>query len=176
MDEAGVEAAILAINALGAGILLFVSGVVQPIMNDMDEPAFKKFALTLVNTATGDPFAITIGTIPIFAVVLYFVTYGFAHWWFTAGIALWMVGSSITKITNLPVYRWIRDPRNVNPEELRRKRHTLQLGNNWRAWITLLSVIAMVCQFSVAAAALALGSCLLIMAPALWLSRKYFTN
>jgi hypothetical protein len=87
-----------------------------------------------------------------------------------------MIGSSITKITNLPVYRWIKDPKNVDPEELRRKRYALQLGNNWRAWITLLSVIAMACQFSVAATAMAVAACLAVAGPSVWLARRYFQN
>jgi hypothetical protein len=174
MDEAATEAVILAINALGAGILLFVSGVLQPIMNDMDELAFKKFALTLVRTATSDPFAVTIATIPLLAVLFYFVSYGFGHLWFTAGIVLWMIGSSITKITNLPVYEWIKDPKNIDPGQLRKRRRTLQLGNNWRAWVTLLSVVVMGCQFSVPATAIAVAACAVITAPSMWLSRRYF--
>jgi len=40
MSEVTAEILILAINALGAGILLFVAGVLQKIMSDMDPPAF----------------------------------------------------------------------------------------------------------------------------------------
>lgn len=174
MDEAGTEAAILAINALGAGILLFVSGVVQRIMNDLDEITFKQFAQTLVLSATSDPFSVTIGTIPIFAVIYYFVRYGFHHGWFTAGIVIWMIGSSITKITNLPVYHWLRDPENTDRFELRKQRQRLQRGNFWRAWLTLLSVIVMACQFSIAATALAVASCVVIAAPSVWYARRYF--
>jgi hypothetical protein len=174
MDEAGTEAAILAMNALGAGVLLFVSGVVQRILNDLDEPAFKQFAQELVQTATSDPFSVTIGTIPIFAVVYYFARYGFHHGWFTAGIVIWMIGSSITKITNLPVYRLIRDPESNDPFVLREQRKRLQAGNFWRAWITLLSVIVMTCQFSFAATVLAVASCAVIAAPSVRLARHYF--
>lgn len=176
MDRVSAEAAILAMNALGAGVLLFVSGVVQRMMNDMDEPMFKQFAQTLLRTATSDPFTVTIGTIPIFAVIYYFVMYGFHHWWFTAGIVIWMIGSSITKVTNLPVYNLIRDPNNIDPSELRKERHTLQLGNFCRAWITLLSVVLMACQFSLAATAIAVTSCAVIAAPSVWLARHYFRD
>ncbi|KWV58353.1 hypothetical protein AS156_34730 [Bradyrhizobium macuxiense] len=161
-------------NALGAGILLFVSGVVQKVMNGMDELAFKDFAQTFLRTATSDPFTVTIGTIPILAVIFYFAMYGFHHWWFTAGIVLWMIGSSITKITNLPVYNWIRDTGSTEPAELQQKRRTLQLGNAWRAWVTLLSVIVMACQFSIQATALAVVSCAVIAAPSVWWARRYF--
>jgi hypothetical protein len=36
MSEAAVEAIVLAINALGCGILLVVAGVVQKMMNEME--------------------------------------------------------------------------------------------------------------------------------------------
>ena len=176
MDEAAVEAVILAINALGAGILLFVSGVVQRIMNDMDEREFRTFTQTLVRTATSDPFAVTIGTIPILALIFYFVRFGFGHWWFTAGIVTWMIGSTVSKIANLPVYEWVGNPANTDAAETRRQRRRLELGNHARAWLTLLSVVLMACQFSVTVTALAIVSCLVIAAPTLWLARWYFHN
>jgi hypothetical protein len=102
MNEAAAEAVILAINALSAGILLFVSGVVQRIMNDMDELAFKKFAQTFGRTATNDPFAVTIATIPIFAVIFYFVMYGFDHWWLTVGIVVWTIRPALRRLPTCP--------------------------------------------------------------------------
>jgi hypothetical protein len=42
MGEVAVEAIILAVNALGCGILLFVSGVVQKMMNGMEPLELKK--------------------------------------------------------------------------------------------------------------------------------------
>ncbi len=107
MSEVAVEAIILAINALGCGILLFVSSVVQKMMNGMEPLEFKKFANVFGRTAMSDPLAVTIATIPMFAVIYYFAAFGFNHWWFTAGIAAWMIGSAITKVTNLPIYQWV---------------------------------------------------------------------
>jgi hypothetical protein len=173
MSEVAAEVIILAINALGAGILLFVSGVTQRIMNEMEPLQFKKFANALGRIAMSDPFAVAIATIPIFAVVYYFVAFGFRHWWFTAGVVVWMIGSSVTKVVNLPIYNWLKDPKNTDPEELKKKRHTLGLGNAWRAWLTLLSVILMACQFSVEATAIAVAAVAVIAYPSLWLARKY---
>jgi hypothetical protein len=176
LSEVAVEAIILAINALGCGILLFVSGVVQKMMNGMEPLEFKKFANVLGRTAMSDPLAVTIATIPIFAVIYYFVAFGFNHWWFTAGIAAWMIGSAITKVTNLPIYQWVGQPGNVDPEQLRKKRHTLARGNAWRAWLTLLSVLMMACQFSIEGTAIAVAACAIIAYPSLWLARKYIPN
>ena len=96
MNETTAEAIILAINALGAGVLLFVSGVAQKIMNDMDELAFKNFLNALGKAAMSDPFAVAIATIPVFVVIFYFAAFGFNHGWFTAGIIVWMIAASIT--------------------------------------------------------------------------------
>jgi hypothetical protein len=176
VSETAVEAIILAINALGSGILLFVSGVAQKIMNDMEPLEFKKFMNSLGRAAISDPLAVTIATIPLFAIVYYFVAFGFTHWWFTAGIVIWMIGASITKITNLPIYNWVGKVENTDLEELSKRRRTLALGNASRAWVTLLSVILMACQFSIEGTVIAVAACAIITYPSLWLARKYIPN
>ena len=93
MSETAVEAIIFALNALGSGILLFVSG--GPEDNERHGAiGFKKFMNSLGRAAMSDPFAVMIATIPLFAIVYYFVAFGFTHWWFTAGIVIWMIGAS----------------------------------------------------------------------------------
>ncbi len=176
MNESAAEALILAINALGAGILLFIAGVLQPIMNDMDEPAFKRFLNALGRTAMSNHLAVTVATLPIIAAVLYFAAYGFNHRWFTAGFMAWLIGSGITKITNMPVYRWVGDPKNNDPEELKKQRRKLQLGNNSRAWLTFASVVLMACQFGVREVAIVLALSGAISLPLTWLARKYIPN
>jgi hypothetical protein len=176
MNETTAEVLILAINALGAGILLFVAGVVQKLMDDMEPPAFKGFMNALGRAAMTNPFAVTIATLPIVAAVAYFVAYGFGHWWFTAGFVAWMVGSTVTKISNMPVYKWVGDPANNDPEELRRQRRVLGRANNLRAWITLGSVILMACQFGVREVAIAVALGVIVTPPLLWLSRKYIPS
>jgi hypothetical protein len=173
MNETTAEALILAINALGAGILLFVAGVVQRLMDDMEPLAFKGFMNALGRAAMTSPFAVTIATLPIIAAVPYFVVYGFGHWWFTAGFVAWMVGSTVTKISNMPVYKWVGDPANNDPEELRRQRRILGRANGLRAWITLGSVILMACQFGVREVAIVVAFGALVTPPLLWLARKY---
>jgi len=173
MPQSTAEVLILTINALGAGILLFVAGVVQKIMDDMDELAFKRFLNSLGHAAMTNAFAVTIATLPIIAGALYFVAYGFNHWWFTAGFVAWIIGSSITKIGNMPVYKWIADPKNSDPEELRKQRRRLSVANNWRAWMTLASVILMACQFSVFDVTIVAVASAAIAPLLLWLARKY---
>jgi hypothetical protein len=173
VSESTAEVLILAINALGAGILLFVAGVVQKMMNEMDPPAFKRFMNALGRAAMTDPFAVTIATLPIIAAVAYFVAYGFHHAWFSTGLFAWMIGSSITKVSNMPVYAWVGNPKNDDPDELRKRRRILGRANNLRAWITLASVIFMACQFGVREVALVVAVALLVTPPLLWLAGRY---
>lgn len=176
MNETSAEVLILIINAIGAGILLFIAGVLQKVMNDMDEPAFKRFLNALDKTAMSNPFAVTVATLPIIAAVFYFAFYGFSHRWFTAGFIAWLIGSGITKVTNMPVYKWVGDPKNNNPEELRKQRRRLQLGNNLRAWLTFASVVLMAFQFGVDKVVITVVLSVIISFPLMWLARKYIRN
>jgi len=176
MNETAAEAIILAINALGAGILLFIAGVVQKLMNEMDESDFKQFLNALDRTAMTSPLVVTVATLPLIAAVIYFVAFGFHHWWFTAGFVVWLAGSTITKITNMPVYKWVGDPRNIDPEELQRQRRKLRLGNDLRAWLTLFSVVLMACQFGPREVAGTVVLSVAVSVPLIWLARKYIPN
>ena len=176
MNESTAEALILAINGLGAGVLLFVASVVQKMMDDMDPPAFKRFVNALDKAAMTSAFLVTIATLPIIAAVAYFIAYGFTHWGFTAGFVVWMIGSTITKVSNMPVYKWVANPANNDPEELRKQRRILGRANNLRAWITLGSVILMACQFGVREVAIVVAFSLLVTAPLLWLARRYIPS
>jgi hypothetical protein len=173
MSQLQAEVLILTLNALGAGILMFVTGVVQKIMNQMDELEFKRFMNLLDKTAMSDPFAVTVASVPIAAAVIYVIAFGFSHWWFIAGFVVWLVGSSVTKVVNMPVYEWAANPRNTDRDELRTKRRKLQFGNNVRAWTTLVSVVLMACQFGAPEVLATIAVCVVLAVPLLWLARKY---
>lgn len=176
MTRATAEILILTINALGAGILLFVAGVIQKTMNGMDEARFKDFLNSLTRSAMTNPFAVTIATLPFVTAIAYFAAYGFRHWWFTAGFAVWIIGSTITKISNMPIYSWVGNPDNRDAAQLARYRRKLGLANNFRAWITFASVILMACAFGVWEVAVALLVALVLAPPLLWIARKYIPN
>jgi hypothetical protein len=173
MSRSVAEVIILAINALGAGILMFIARVVQTIMNEMDELEFKRFLNRLDRAAMGEPFAVTVATLPFIAAVLYFLAFGFVHWWFTAGFVVWTAGSIVTKVTNIPIYQWAADPKNTDPPDLRQQRRKLQLGNNVRAWTTLVSVVLMACQFGVVEVLLTIVASVIVAVPLLLLARRY---
>jgi hypothetical protein len=87
-----------------------------------------------------------------------------------------MIGSAITKVSNMPVYKWVAKPENNDPADLRRQRGILGRANNLRAWITLCSVILMACQFGVREVAVVVAFSALVTPPLLWLARKYIPS
>ena len=173
MTQSDAEVIILTMNALGAGILMFVAGVVQKILDHLDAPDFKRFANLLGKSAMSDPFAVTVATLPIIAAPLYFVAYGFKHRWFTAGLVAWLVGSSITKVTNMPIYDRLANSRYNDTAALLEDRRKLRLANNARAWVTLVSVLLMACQFGRRAVVLTTAAAAIVAIPLLWLAREY---
>jgi hypothetical protein len=76
----------------------------------------------------------------------------------------------------MPVYRWIGDPNNNDPEELRKRRHILRIGNNLRAWFTFASVLLMACQFGVGEVAAVAAFSAVISIPLVWWAHKYMPN
>lgn len=176
MEQGTAEAIIICINAIGAGLLLFVARVLQPLMNAMSEKDFKSFMISLERTAMGDPVTVTIGTLPIFAAFFYFLKFGFNHVLFSAGFAVWLMGSAVTKIINMPIYKWMRDPLNRDAESFRSKRRWLSLGNNLRAWLTTFSVLLMTCQFDPFETCLAMIASVALSIPLVRLSRRYISD
>jgi hypothetical protein len=86
---------------------------------------------------------------------------------------VWLVGGTITKVTNMPIYQWVADPENTDPKELRKRRRKLQLANNARARLTLGSVALMACQFGVIEVLLTAAADVIIAFPLLLLARRY---
>jgi hypothetical protein len=176
MNQTVAEAIVLTINAIGAGILLFIACVLQPMMDGMTEERFKEFLNSLVRAAMSDPISVTIGTLPLVAAVLYFVSFGFDHWWFTAGFAIWLIGSVLTKIINMPIYQWVANPAQNDPAMLRSKRRQLQTGNRLRACLTLASVALMAAQFSPLVVLIVILASVVLALPLLRLARMYIPS
>ena len=62
-------------------------------MNDLDEATFKRFLTSLHTRAMRSPYAIGVSSITFAGMAPYFIYYGFGNWWFTAGLALWVIAS-----------------------------------------------------------------------------------
>jgi hypothetical protein len=105
MTHAFVEILLLVPAALCAGFVIFIAGVIQGVMNDLDEAAFKRFLTLLKTRALRSPYTIGVSSITFVGMVPYFIYYGFSNRWFTAGLVLWVIASIVSKASVLPDLR-----------------------------------------------------------------------
>lgn len=144
MTQTFAEILILIPTTLEAGFLLAVSGIIQKVMNDLDEASFKHFLILLEHYAIRSPYALSVSLLTSMAAIPYWIFFGFTHWWFTAGLALWFVASTVSKILNLPIYKKIKELTNSQIVELKLERRKLQTAIEIRAWLTFGSVVLIV--------------------------------
>jgi hypothetical protein len=133
---------------LNTGFLMFIAGVIQGVMNDMDAAAFKRFLTVLHKHALKSPYAVTVASITFVGMVPYFIFYGFHNLWFTAGLILWTVASIASKVFNLPIYERIFALESSDVIRLREERRKLQSANILRATLSFASVVLMVIGFA----------------------------
>jgi hypothetical protein len=98
MNQTFAEILLFVFVAINAALLIFIAGVLGKVMNDMDEPAFKHFAMSLYRHSTRSLFMNTVLTVPFLGAIPYFYFYGFKNSWITAGLAIWLLAGSIGKI------------------------------------------------------------------------------
>ena len=123
---------------------MFVAGVVQGVMNDMDEAEFQRFLTSLYQHAIRSPYALTVSLLTFVGAVPYLIFYGFRNWWFIAGLILWTVASVVSKVFNLPIYSRIFALESSDAAGLKEERRNLQSANIWRATLSFASVVLMV--------------------------------
>lgn len=126
---------------------MFIAGVVQNVMNEMDPLAFKRFLTRLFASAVRSPFNLTTSLLTSIGAVPYFIAFGFGHIWFTAGVAFFVLASTASKLFNLPIYRRVMAPGYDNPAALMEERRRLQQANVIRATLSFASVVFMALQF-----------------------------
>jgi len=143
MNESFVEILIIIPSALYTGYLLFIAGVIQNVMNQMDQASFQNFLNLLDKTAMKSPYAIIVGSLTYLGMFPYFIIYGFGNWWFTAGILVFIIASIISKSLNLPIYKRVHSLANSNLALLSVERKKLQSANRIRALIQSVSISLM---------------------------------
>lgn len=148
MTRTFAEILILIPTALAAGFLLAVSGVIQKVMNDLDGGAFKRFLTLLEHHAMRSPFALAVSLVTSIALIPYWILFGFSNGWFTAGLVMWLVASTVSKILNLPIYKKVKELSDSQIEELKEERRKLQTANDVRSALTFASVVLMVIGFA----------------------------
>ena len=147
MTQTFVEILLLVPTALCAGFVIFVAGVIQGVMNDLDEATFKRFLTMLKTRALRSPYAIGVSSITFVGMVPYFIYYGFSNRWFTAGLVLWVITSIVSKSTALPIYARVEALESSDAARLNEERRKLQTANRLRATLSLASVFLMVIGF-----------------------------
>ena len=93
------------------------------------------------------PYAIGVSSITFVGMVPYFIYYGFSNRWFTAGLALWVITSIVSKSTALPIYARVEAIESSDAARLNEERRKLQTANRLRATLSLASVFLMVVGF-----------------------------
>ncbi|MGH7882942.1 MAG: hypothetical protein ACREN8_08565 [Candidatus Dormibacteraceae bacterium] len=148
MTQSFAEILILIPSTLTAGYLLWISTVLQRVMNDLDEATFGRFMALLYRRGIRSTYAIVSSSITFVAMIPYFIFYGFHHWWFIAGLIFFMVSSIAGKILNLPVYNRILALGSSDVAQLKEERRRLQIANMVRATLCFVSIVLMAIQFA----------------------------
>lgn len=144
MTQTFAEILLLVSTALCAGFVIFVAGVIQGIMDDMDEAMFKSFLDELTKHALRSPYAIGVSSITFVGMIPYFIYYGASNWWFTAGLILWVVTSIVSKVTVLPIYKRVATLESSDMTRLRDERRKLHRMNILRATLSFATIVLMV--------------------------------
>jgi hypothetical protein len=81
--------------------------------------------------------------LPLLKAIPYFYFFGFSNRWITAGIALWLVGGSISKMLKLPVYKAVSLLKGDDVVQLQAARRKLNNGNLLQAAFYSVAVVLM---------------------------------
>jgi hypothetical protein len=128
---------------LCTGFLVFIAGVIQKVMNNMDEAEFQRFLGLLVSRAERSPYAISISTITFAGAFPYWKRYRLSNPWFTSGIVVYALASVVSKSLNLPLYKRVAGLDSSDFAGLAGERRELHRDNIIRAAIQSVSILLM---------------------------------
>jgi hypothetical protein len=109
MTQTFAEILILVVSTLFAGLIFFVTFVLTPVLNDLDEATFGHFVTLFYRHATTNVYEIVASSITIVAGIPYLFFYHFNHWWFIAGLLVFLASSCVGKILKLPMYKRVAE-------------------------------------------------------------------
>ena len=144
MTQALAEILLLASVVANATLLIFISGVLRHVMNDMDPAMFKDFVGSLVRHSSRSPFMIVALNIPLIGAIPYYYLYGFENLWINAGLAIWLAGGLVSKLIKLPIYRNIKTAERDDDVRLGEQRRRLNAGNLLQAALNSAAVALMI--------------------------------
>jgi hypothetical protein len=148
MTQMFAELLILIPSTLFSGYVMFVTTVLQMVMNALDEATFRRFVLLLVKKAPKSVYVYISSSTTLVAMIPYFIFYGFNHWWFIAGLLFYVLASISGKALNFPIYNRIAALASSDVVALSQERRKLQTANRVRSLLCLVSIILMVIQFA----------------------------
>ena len=149
MSQNFAEILLLVFSVAFASFTIFVAGILQNIMCDMDEAAFQNFWGLIGKHAAKSPYMLIISLITFVGTIPYFIFYGFNNWWFTAGIALFWIASVVSKSVSLPIYKRVFALDSRDAKGLREERIKLGKGSKLRALLNFAAIVLMVIGLAV---------------------------
>lgn len=145
MTKGVAENLLFASLAVNAALLILFAGVFRKVMNEMDEPAFKQFVVSLVHHSKRSPFMIVSLSLPLLGAIPYLYFYGFGNRWLIAGLVVWFAAGSIGKTMKLPIYKAVAALDYRDSEMLREARRKLNAQNLIQAALnSVATVLALV--------------------------------
>jgi len=128
---------------LVTGYMVFIAGVIQKTLMNINTKEFHTFINLQVNFAEKSIFAITSSLVPFIVGIIYFIFFGFGNIWFSLGIIVYILASIVSKILNLPIYDTLSNIDSSETQELENIRIKLGKTNNIRTLLQFLSFIIM---------------------------------
>ncbi len=147
MTQLFAEILLLVPSTLCTGFLVFIAGVIQKVMNELDESDFQKFLKLLDKHALKSPYAIGVSSITFVGMIPYWYFFGLSNIWFSAGLIVYTIASIVSKSVNLPIYKKIFALDNSDAVRLDEERRNLHRGNLLRASIQSASIVLMMLGF-----------------------------
>jgi hypothetical protein len=95
----------------------------------------------LVKYLSKSPFMILALNIPLLLAAQYYYWYGFGDWWITAGLVLWLIAGSLSKVYKLPVYKALVTLQSIAAIEIAKERRKFNTGNIFQAILYSGSVV-----------------------------------
>ncbi len=141
MTRFDAEILIFVINTLWTGSVLFVAGAFKGMLRDLDVAAFKQFVASMQKNALRSTYVVTASSITFLLIIPYLIFFGFANWWFIAGMIACLMASISSKVLNVPIYNRIGELESTDAGGLNEQRRKMATANHVRAFFYVLCVI-----------------------------------
>jgi hypothetical protein len=105
MTKNFIETLLFSTLAINAALLFFIADILKKMLHSIDKVTAKNLITSMVRFSSKSVFMILMLNLPFLLAIPYYWCYGFGNTWITAGLALWMVAGSLSKVYKIPVYK-----------------------------------------------------------------------